>query len=316
MKHIPVLLNETIEQLNIKPNGIYVDATLGRAGHSSEILSKLTTGKLYCFDKDNTAIAEGNEKLSAISSNFEIIKSDFMYIKEELESRGVTQVDGILADFGVSSPQLDVVERGFTYRYDAPLDMRMNQDQEFSAYNIVNEYDKQKLSKLISFYGDEKFAQNIASNIVKARDVKPIETTMELNKIIDESIPYKFKRDGHPSKKTFQALRIETNNEIESISKLVSDLPSLLAVDGRFVCISFHSLEDKIVMTLLSKMYKEEMKNVIDNPFLRETPKPTIELVTKKPVKPSNEEVERNPRSKSSLMRVVKKNAKTETASN
>ena len=223
-EHISVLLNESIEGLNIKEDGIYVDATLGRAGHSSHILSKLSErGKLYCFDKDNDAMEVSRNRLSAISPQFELIHSDFRKMKEELNKRGISSVDGILFDLGVSSPQLDNGERGFSYNYDARLDMRMNQEDKLDAYTIVNTYSETDLRQLIFNYGDERYASSIARNIVEARKEKPIVTTFELVDIIKRSVPAKYLRETHPAKRTFQAIRIEVNDEMNGLKEALKN---------------------------------------------------------------------------------------------
>ena len=247
-EHISVLLTESIDGLNIKEDGIYVDATLGRAGHSSHILSKLSgKGKLYCFDKDNDAMEVSRKRLSAISPQFELIHADFKNLKEELVKRGVSSVDGILFDLGVSSPQLDNGERGFSYKYDARLDMRMNRDDKLDAYTVVNTYKEEDLRNIIYSYGEERYARNIARNIVLRRKEKPIETTFELVDIIKSGMPGKALKDGHPAKRTFQAIRIEVNNEIEPLYNTIIDSIDCLKSGGRLCVITFHSLEDRAV---------------------------------------------------------------------
>ncbi len=304
--HISVLLKESIEELNIKEDGIYVDCTLGYAGHSSEILKRIKKGHLFAFDQDQEAINSSNEKLSKIGDNFTIIKSNFKYMKEKLESLGITEVDGILFDLGVSSPQLDNVERGFSYHHDAKLDMRMDQSNPFSAYDVVNTYSDKELARIFFEYGEEKYSNSIAKNIVKYREAKPIETTLELVDIIKKSVPEKYSRDKHPARKVFQAIRIEVNHELEILKQAILDAASMLKVDGRLCIITFHSLEDRIVkntfkeLTTVDDMVKG-LPNIPDK-YLKD-----YELVTRKSIVPSNEEIENNNRSRSSKLRVLKR---------
>lgn len=304
--HISVLLKESIEELNIKEDGIYVDCTLGYAGHSSEILKRIKKGHLFAFDQDQEAINSSNEKLSKIGDNFTIIKSNFKYMKEKLESLGITEVDGILFDLGVSSPQLDNVERGFSYHHDAKLDMRMDQSNPFSAYDVVNTYSDKELARIFFEYGEEKYSNSIAKNIVKYREAKSIETTLELVDIIKKSVPEKYSRDKHPARKVFQAIRIEVNHELEILKQAILDAASMLKVDGRLCIITFHSLEDRIVkntfkeLTTVDDMVKG-LPNIPDK-YLKD-----YELVTRKSIVPSNEEIENNNRSRSSKLRVLKR---------
>ena len=245
--HKSVLLQETIEGLQIKEDGIYVDCTLGGGGHSSEILKRLTSGHLYCFDQDQEAIDAARERLLKISDNFTIIYSNFKNIKNELHKLGVEKVDGIVFDLGVSSPQFDDGERGFSYNYDAKLDMRMDRSQSLSAYDIVNTYDYHELVKILYKYSDEKFAKQIARKIEQHREERKIETTFELVDIIKEAIPaYARRKGGHPAKRTFQALRIAVNDELNVFDEALSDALDLLNIGGRVAVITFHSLEDKI----------------------------------------------------------------------
>ena len=304
--HISVLLKESIEELNIKEDGIYVDCTLGYAGHSSEILKRIKKGHLFAFDQDQEAINSSNEKLSKIGDNFTIIKSNFKYMKEKLESLGITEVDGILFDLGVSSPQLDNVERGFSYHHDAKLDMRMDQSNPFSAYDVVNTYSDKELARIFFEYGEEKYSNSIAKNIVKYRETKSIETTLELVEVIKKSVPEKYSRDKHPARKVFQAIRIEVNHELEILKQAILDAASMLKVDGRLCIITFHSLEDRIVkntfkeLTTVDDMVKG-LPNIPDK-YLKD-----YELVTRKSIVPSNEEIENNNRSRSSKLRVLKR---------
>lgn len=304
--HISVLLNESIDSLNIKEDGIYVDCTLGYAGHSSEILKRIKKGRLFAFDQDNDAIKASTEKLSSISDNFTIIKSNFRYLKEELLKRGITEVDGILFDLGVSSPQLDQEDRGFSYHHDAKLDMRMDQDSAFSAYDVVNTYSVSDLARIISQYGEEKYALSIAKNIVKDRSTKPIETTFELVDIIKKSMPEKAKRDKHPARKTFQAIRIEVNHELEILEGSMKDALSMLKVNGILSVITFHSLEDRIVKNVFKE--KTEIDEMVKGmPNIPEEYLPDYELVNHKAIIPSDEELENNNRSRSSKLRVIKR---------
>ncbi len=307
-EHKSVLLKEAIEGLNIKEDGIYVDATLGRAGHSSEILKRLKNGKLYCFDQDKEAIDYSFKKLASISSNFEIIYSNFKNMKEELNKRDVEKVDGILFDLGVSSPQFDEDYRGFSYRFDAPLDMRMNQENPLTAKKIVNTHPLEKLVKVFKEYGEEKYSYSIAKTIVKAREVKEIETTFELVDLIKKSLPKKeLFKDKHPAKKVFQALRIEVNDELEVLKIALNDSINLLNKDGRIVVITFHSLEDRIVKNVFKEVsfIKGDRKN--DYLLPNEIKKAEFELVNKKVITPSESEIEENRRSKSAKLRILKK---------
>ena len=251
--HISVLLNECIDNLNIKEDGIYVDATLGYAGHSSQILKRIARGCLFAFDQDGEAIEYSTKILDQINDNYEIINSNFVNIKEELEKRNIKGVDGILFDLGVSSPQLDEEERGFSFHKDAKLDMRMNQKQELSAFEVVNTYPKEKLMKIFFEYGEEKFSKSIAEAICKYRETKQIETTLELTEIIRNSVPEKYRRLHHPARKVFQAIRIEVNDELNVLQKALDASLELLNPGGRLCVISFHSLEDRIVKNTFKK---------------------------------------------------------------
>ena len=303
--HKSVLLEESIENLNIKNGGVYVDATLGFGGHSSEILRKNEKGKLFCFDQDDMAINYSNERLSEISNNFEIIRSNFENLKEELEKRGITKIDGILFDIGVSSVQLDVAERGFSFHNDSKLDMRMDTSSDFSAYNVVNEYSYEKLVDIFYKYGEEKFSTSIARNIVKYRENKNIETTLELVEIIKNSVPMKVRREGHPARKVFQAIRIEVNRELDVLSSALEQAIEMLNVGGRICVITFHSLEDRIVKNIFKK-YSEVDPMVKNLPFIPEEYQPTLKLVGKS-ITPSNKELEENNRARSSRLRVAEK---------
>ena len=299
--HISVLLNESIENLNIKEDGIYVDCTLGFAGHSSQILKRIKKGKLFAFDQDGEAIEYSKKILGQISDNYEIINSNFVNIKEELNKRGITKVDGILFDLGVSSVQLDEAERGFSYHKDAKLDMRMNQNQKLSAYEVVNEYDLDDLIKIFYEYGEEKYSKSIANAIVKNR---PIETTLQLAEIIKMSVPEKYRRTSHPARKVFQAIRIEVNKELDVFEKALNDSIDLLNEGGRLCVITFHSLEDKICKNTFKK--ESEINKIYKGmPDIPDEYKPKLKLIKK--IKPSNKELEDNNRSRSAILRVAEK---------
>ncbi len=302
--HVSVLLNESIENLNIKEDGIYVDCTLGYAGHSSEILKRIKKGKLFAFDQDGEAIKYSKKILDQISNNYEIINSNFVNIKEELSKRGIEKVDGILFDLGVSSVQLDEAERGFSFHRDAKLDMRMNQESNFSAFNVVNEYSKDELTKIFYQYGEEKYAKSIADNIVSARENKKIETTLELVEIIKNSVPEKYKRNSHPARKVFQAIRIEVNSELEVFKKALEDSIELLNKNGRICVITFHSLEDRICKNKFREL-SEVDKMVKGLPEIPDKYKPKIKLIGK--YKPSKKELDDNNRSRSAILRVAEK---------
>ena len=307
--HKSVLLQETIENLNIKPDGIYVDGTLGGAGHSYEIAKRLSDkGRLIGIDQDADAIAAATERLAEYKDRVTIIRSNYAAMKSELQKIGITQVDGILLDLGVSSFQLDTPERGFTYREeDAPLDMRMDQRQSKTARDIVNGYSEQELYRIIRDFGEDRFAKNIAKHIVKERQKKEIETTGELTEIIRASIPMKVQATGgHPAKRTFQAIRIELNRELEVLQDNLDEMIDLLADDGRFCIITFHSLEDRIVKTSFRKN---------ENPCTCPKEFPVCvcgnvskgKVITRKPILPSEEELEENKRAKSANLRVFER---------
>ena len=303
MEHKTVLLNEAIDQLNIKDDGIYVDCTLGGAGHSSLILSKLKTGHLYAFDQDIYAINVAKERLDKVSKNYTIIQSNFVNIKEELEKLGVTKVDGVLYDLGVSSFQFDDESRGFSYNSDARLDMRMNQSAKLSAYEVVNEYSYNDLVRIFYMYGEEPFSKQIAKKIV---DNRPITTTLELVDVIKSALPQKvLNSKGHPAKRIFQALRIEVNDELKVFEKSLKSAINLLNKDGRVVVISFHSLEDRICKTI----FKDETTiNIPKGLPIINNELPNLEIITKHPITPSDAELEYNNRAHSAKMRVAKKN--------
>ncbi|BFK22669.1 16S rRNA (cytosine(1402)-N(4))-methyltransferase RsmH [Massilimicrobiota timonensis] len=305
--HISVLLQETIDGLNIKEDGIYVDCTLGGGGHSQEILKRLTTGHLYCFDQDQTAIAAAQERLAQISDRFTIIYANFKNLKEELTKRGVSHVDGFVFDLGVSSPQFDDGERGFSYNYDARLDMRMDQNQKISAYELVNQAPVSDLITWLYKYSDEKFAKQIARAIARHREQKPIETTFELVDIIKEAIPAPARRKGgHPAKRTFQALRIAVNDELNVFEQALNDALTLLNVHGRIAVITFHSLEDKICKYTFQEVTKQpELPRGM--PVVPEYLKPQFKKITKKPIVASDEELLENHRSHSAKLRIIER---------
>ena len=302
--HVSVLLNESIDELNIKEDGIYVDCTLGYAGHSSQILKRIKKGKLFAFDQDGEAINYSKKILDQINGNYEIINSNFVNIKSELNKRGIYKVDGILFDLGVSSPQLDEDYRGFSYHMDAKLDMRMNQNQKFSAYELVNEYSLDSLTEIFSKYGEEKYSRSIANGIVEARKNKKIETTLELVEIIKKNVPEKYKRNSHPARKVFQAIRIEVNKELDVFEKALNDAIELLNPTGRICVITFHSLEDRICKNKFKKL-SEVDKMVKGLPIIPDEYKPVLKIIGK--YKPSKKELEENNRSRSSILRVAEK---------
>ncbi len=308
MKHYSVLLNESIDSLVIKENGIYVDGTLGRAGHSSEILKRIPQGHLYCFDKDEQAICESKARLDAIGSNYTCIHAGFMQLKEELQKRGVHHMDGLILDLGVSSPQFDEAERGFSYRFDAPLDMRMDQSQALSAYEVVNTYEFHDLVRIFSQYGEDPFAKQVARKIEAARTIKPIETTFELVDIIKSAYPAKvLNSKGHPAKKIFQAIRIEVNNELNELRICLKDALEMLNVGGRIAVISFHSLEDRIVKETFqsaSSAPKIDKRIPLRADQIESAP---YRCVNKKPILASQEELDENNRSHSAKLRVIER---------
>lgn len=303
--HISVLLNECIDNLNITPDGIYVDGTMGGGGHSLEIAKRLTTGRLICIDQDPNAHEAAGKRLAEYKDRITFVRDNFGNIANILDSLGIEKIDGMLLDIGVSSHQLDEAERGFSYQQDAPLDMRMNPDRPFSAYDVVNGYDEDELDRVISTYGEERWARRIAQFIVKEREAKPIETTGELVDIIKKAVPKGARKDGpHPAKRTFQAIRIEVNGELEVLQRAIDDVAARLAVGGRLCIITFHSLEDRIVKEAFRKQ---------ENPCIcpPQFPvcvcgkKPLGRVITRKPILPSKEELEENPRSRSAKLRVL-----------
>lgn len=302
--HKSVLLEETINYLNVKENGIYVDTTLGYGGHSGEILKRLKMGKLFAFDQDDYAISYCKEKFEN-NNNIVIIKSNFVNLKDELKKRNVDKIDGIIFDLGVSSVQLDQADRGFSFHNDARLDMRMDQSNKIDAHYVVNNYDKDKLCEIFRKYGEEKYAYSIASKIVEYRKSKTIDTTLELVDIIKSAIPYKAMRNTHPARRVFQAIRIEVNNELEVLEKAIEDAIDILNKDGIIAIITFHSLEDKIVKNIFKK-YSEIDSEIKKLPYIPEEYLPVLEIVKSK-ITPTTMEVEENNRARSSKLRVAKK---------
>ena len=302
--HYSVLLHESIENLAIKEDGIYVDCTLGGGGHSSEILKRLTTGHLYSFDQDAFAIENATQRLRQISDHFTIIKSNFVHLKEELEARGVEKIDGII-DLGVSSPQFDTPERGFSYNHDAKLDMRMDQEASLSAYEIVNEWEYKDLEFIFRVYSDEKFSKQIARAIERYREKQPIETTFELVEIIKSAIPAPARRKGgHPAKRTFQALRIAVNDELKVFEYALQDAMDMLNVNGRVAVITFHSLEDRICKHMFKK--RSESKDIPRGlPIIPEEFQPEFKVITRKPIVAAEGELAENNRSHSAKLRVA-----------
>lgn len=307
-KHRSVLLEECIENLNIKPDGIYVDGTLGGAGHSSEIVKRLSDkGRLIGIDRDEAAIAVASERLSTFSKNVTVVRDNYSNISNILSELEIEQVDGILLDLGVSSYQLDEAERGFSYRFDAPLDMRMDRRQKKSAADIVNDYSEEELYRVIKDYGEEKFAKSIASNIVKERTKATIESTGQLVEIIRRSMPVKAQvAAGHPAKRTFQAIRIECNEELDGIKNCVNDMIDALSPGGRLCIISFHSLEDRIVKNAF-KNAQNPCTCPPDFPMCVCNKKPKGTVISRKPILPTKMELEENPRSASAKLRVFER---------
>ncbi|MBR3311262.1 MAG: 16S rRNA (cytosine(1402)-N(4))-methyltransferase RsmH [Solobacterium sp.] len=308
MEHRSVLLAETIDYLNVDPAGIYVDATLGRGGHARELISRLESGHLYAFDKDAQAIAETADRLSDVSSYITMIRSDFRNMAAALAEKGIDKVDGIMMDLGVSSPQFDDPDRGFSYRYDTRLDMRMDQSQQLDAYTVVNTYPVKELTRILRDYGEERYAPLISKRIEAERKTRHIETTGQLVEVIRSALPDKVLRQkGHPAKQTFQALRIEVNQEFDSLREGLEQALSLLKVHGRLAVITFHSLEDRIVKTTF--------KSYSTAPFVEpklplkaeQMEQASFQLVTKKPVTAGEEELNENHRAHSAKLRVIER---------
>ena len=305
MLHKSVLLNECLENLDIKKNGISIDATLGYAGHASEILKRIPDGFLYGIDQDDYAIECSNKKLKSIGSNYKIIKDNFVNMKKIMNLLNVDSVDGILFDLGVSSVQLDDESRGFSFHKDAKLDMRMDRSKKFSAYNVVNEYEYKDLVRILRDYGEEKYASSIAKNIIKYRDNKKIETTLELADIIKNSVPFKARRDSHPARRSFQAIRIEVNHELDVLRSVLDDALSLLNIGGRICIISFHSLEDKIVKDVFNK-YTRVDNRLNKLPYVPDEYMPKYKIISKGIVA-SEEELNDNYRAHSARLRVIER---------
>ncbi len=305
--HISVLLNECIEGLNIKENGIYVDGTLGGAGHSAEIVKRLTTGRLIGIDQDTNAIKAAEKRLEEYKDKVTLVHDNFSNIKAVFSQLGIEKADGFLLDIGVSSHQLDEAERGFSYMHDAPLDMRMNRDNSFSAYNVVNEYSEDELSEIIYKYGEERWSKRIAQFIVAERSKKPIETTFELVDVIKKAVPKGASKDGpHPAKRTFQAIRIEVNGELEILERTIDDMTELLNPGGRLCIITFHSLEDRIVKNAFRKQ-ENPCTCPPEFPVCVCGKKKRANVITRKPILPSDEELEFNHRSRSAKLRILER---------
>ena len=308
MKHYSVLLQESIDNLAIHSDGIYVDGTLGRGGHSAEILARIPQGHLYAFDRDASAIEESRERLAQIGDNVTLIHSNFSNLKRELTARGVTGIDGMVLDLGVSSPQFDEAQRGFSYRFDAPLDMRMDQSQKLSAYQVVNEWEYQELVRIFFQFGEESFAKQIARKIEKAREVKPIETTFALVDVIKSALPAKvLNKKGHPAKKVFQAIRIAVNDELGELQLVLRDALELLHVGGRLCVISFQSLEDRIVKDTFSSCSKPKQFDKRIPILPQDMEAAPYRLLNKKPITATEEELRENMRSHSAKLRCIER---------
>ncbi|UCZ51833.1 16S rRNA (cytosine(1402)-N(4))-methyltransferase RsmH [Bacillus shivajii] len=308
-EHITVLKEETVKGLNIKKDGVYVDCTLGGGGHSERILSELNEkGRLIAFDQDETALQHAKERLSTYEGKVTFVHSNFRDLKEELLNIEVQEVDGLVFDLGVSSPQFDEPERGFSYRFDAPLDMRMNQKQPLSAFHVVNEWAFEDIARIIARYGEERFAKQIARKIEQARIEKPIETTFQLVDVIKEAIPAPARRKGgHPAKRTFQAIRIAVNDELNVFEQALNDGIDMLKQEGRIAVITFHSLEDRICKQVFKKRSTpRELPK--DLPVIPDEFKPELSLVNRKPIIPNEEELEQNQRAHSAKLRIAEKN--------
>ena len=304
--HYSVMLSESIEGLNIKDGGTYVDATLGYAGHSSEILKRLKRGFLFAFDQDKEAITYSEKKLSEISLNFKIIHSNFENLKSKLQDEGVEKVDGIIFDLGLSSPQIDDASRGFSFMSEAKLDMRMNKESSKSAYEVVNTYSKEELTKIFYEYGEEKLSGVIARKIVDERKNKPITTTTELVEIIKSSVGANYFFKSHPEREIFQAIRIEVNDELKVLEKVLPDAIEMLNTGGRISVITFHSLEDRIVKKIFKK-YSEVNEIFKGMPDIPLEYRPKIKLINKKPILPSEKELNENSRSRSAKLRIIER---------
>ncbi|KAB2457057.1 16S rRNA (cytosine(1402)-N(4))-methyltransferase RsmH [Bacillus sp. CH126_4D] len=307
-KHVTVLLKETVDGLDIKPGGTYVDCTLGGGGHSSYLLSQLTEGgRLIAFDQDEIAIQNAKERFSSYGEQFITVKSNFRYLSEKLQELGITEVDGILFDLGVSSPQLDTPERGFSYHHDAPLDMRMDQDAPLTAYDVVNSWSYEQLVRIFFQYGEEKFSKQIARKIEAYRENKAIETTAELVELIKEGIPAPARRTGgHPAKRVFQAIRIAVNDELKVFEEALESAIEMVKPGGRVSVITFHSLEDRICKTTF-KRNSTTPQLPPGLPIIPDEFKPKLKLITRKPILPSDIELEENNRARSAKLRIAEK---------
>lgn len=301
--HESVLLTESIDNLNLNKSSIIVDCTLGYGGHSSNILKKIPNGFLYAFDQDDEAIQKANQRLKSISDNYEIINTNFVNLKTEIKKR-TDNVDGILFDLGVSSPQLDEAERGFSFHKDAKLDMRMNQNQKLSAYEVVNNYDLDQLIHIFKVYGEEKYAQSIAKGIVKERKIAPIKTTLQLAEIIKQNVPEKYRRNNHPARKVFQAIRIEVNDELNVFETALKDALDLIKVGGRVCVITFHSLEDRMCKQIFKEVstIPKELQNL---PLIPDEYKPKYKIIAN--IKPTPSEINKNKRARSARLRVIER---------
>ena len=305
--HVSVLLNECIEGLNIDPKGVYCDLTAGGGGHSLEIAKRLDGGRLIALDRDSDALEAAGKRLAPYSDRVTFVKSNFAEIKDVLDSLGIEKINGALTDLGVSSFQLDEAERGFSYMQKSPLDMRMDKNAVLSAYEVVNNYSEEELKRILFEYGEEKFAPRIAKQIAEHRSVKPIEDTFELNDIIKEAIPQKYRIDGpHPSKRSFQAIRIEVNGELDAISPALRCAAERMNAGGRIEVISFHSLEDRIVKQTFADLAKG-CTCPPSFPVCVCGKKPLLKIVTRKPILPSENEIENNPRSRSAKLRIAER---------
>ncbi len=306
MLHYSVLLKETIENLNIKEDGLYIDATMGYAGHSKEILKKIKRGFLFAFDADIEAIKHSDKVLSEIGKNYKIFHSNFKHMKKVLEKENVKLVDGIIFDLGFSSPQIDNEKRGFSFMSDAQLDMRMDQSQKLTAYDVVNNYLPEDLEKIFFSYGEEKLSKAIAKKIIEERKSKKISTTLQLVELIKQAVGANYFYKNHPERKIFQAIRIEVNGELTALKEVLPDAISMLKPGGRICVITFHSLEDRIVKRMF-KDYSEVNDLVKGLPQIPDDYKPLIKIINKKPILPTNEELEANSRSKSAKLRVIER---------
>ena len=304
--HYSVMKKECIENLNIKSDGIYVDGTIGLAGHSKEILSLIPNGHLYGFDQDDYAIMSSDKTLKSVGNNYTLIRDNFKNMKKRLNELGVNGVDGILLDLGVSSPQIDEASRGFSFMKDATLDMRMDNRNTLTAKKIINEYSEKELLRIFYEYGEEKFSKPIVSKIIEYRSEKVIETTLELVKIIESSVPKKYFINNHPERQIFQAIRIEVNSELNVLNDVLPDAIDLLNKGGRLCVITFHSLEDRIVKKTFKK-YREVNEVVKGLPVIPDEYKPLIKLINNKPITANEEEIKENSRSKSAKLRVIER---------